>query len=445
MNAEIRVQLPSGAEVRAGSLTAVDSPFGSTPTSSFRYDAAYLALPEAYNLSPELHLDIRAQDTPVHRQMFLAFEDCGPDRWGRNLLQEEERVRARAENRGYRRLTQFDELLRVPDDVRQGAIRFYVDGLPVGARSDPESPTQLNWNALIQAADDVSEGRELSREDLSQLFRNGSTAPGGARPKINVIGAADQLQLAKLPQSDDRWNVSLWEAVTLTLARRAGIDVPDHRLYNFAPGRSILMIDRFDRRGEQRIGYLSARALLRVEDPVMEPASYQRFAAELSMVSGSQDLEELYRRIAFTLMVDNADDHLRNHGVLRHARGWRLSPMFDVNPNIGARFDSTPIIEGGERQDRDIRELLDAREAFRLTRARAVTILKEVETATRDWREVGVQFGEEPEAADRFARAFDGENRARVRDLKVGTEDPAPRRNADGTFGAKRGTRLPER
>ncbi|MBN9612269.1 MAG: hypothetical protein J0H64_02170, partial [Actinobacteria bacterium] len=69
--------------------------------------------------------------------------------------------------------------------------------------------------------------------------------------------------------------------------------------------------------------------------------------------------------------------------MLRGARGWRLSPMFDVNPNIGARFDSMPITEGGERQDRDIRELLAARDAFTLNEARAVTILNQVELATR--------------------------------------------------------------
>ena len=45
------------------------------------------------------------------------------------------------------------------------------------------------------------------------------------------------------------------------------------------------------------------------------------------------DLHELWNRMAFNQIVRNTDDHLRNHGFLLTEKGWRLSPMFDVNPN----------------------------------------------------------------------------------------------------------------
>src|SRR5690606_31546742 len=45
------------------------------------------------------------------------------------------------------------------------------------------------------------------------------------------------------------------------------------------------------------------------------------------------DMTELWRRIAFFILINNVDDHLHNHGFLHVAGGhWRLSPAFDINP-----------------------------------------------------------------------------------------------------------------
>ena len=66
-----------------------------------------------------------------------------------------------------------------------------------------------------------------------------------------------------------------------------------------------------------------------------EQADYSEIVEHLRdvSVSAKNDLHELYRRIVFYLLINNTDDHLRNHGLLRSGSGWRLSPVFDVNPN----------------------------------------------------------------------------------------------------------------
>ena len=46
-----------------------------------------------------------------------------------------------------------------------------------------------------------------------------------------------------------------------------------------------------------------------------------------------QDMHALWRRIVFSILISNTDDHLRNHGFLwAGPAGWRLSPAYDLNP-----------------------------------------------------------------------------------------------------------------
>lgn len=411
---DVSVQLPSGTEIPAGVLREEPSPTGGAPFVSFRYHAEYLAAPGSYALSPELHLDTGLQRPPVHRPMFLGFEDAGPDRWGRDLLQEEERLLARHDGRPYGRLSALDSLLRVSDSTRQGAIRFWSDGAPLGRSALPDRVDTVDWPRLLAAAADAEAGRNVASA-LEILFQFGSASPGGARPKVQVTDDSGSLWLAKLPAHGDRWDVSLWEEVTLTLAARAGIRVPPHRLERVGEGRSILLVRRFDREDGRRIGYRSARTLLQLDDHEIDRRSYTDLAGALRRTASTEDVHELFRRVAFTLLVGNLDDHMRNHGLLRTKTGWRLSPMFDVNPHWGSGFDSTPIVPSGPTRRREIHELLDVADAFDLSTDTAMTILREVEYATRDWAATAIGAGAEQENLEPFAALFDGPARDWVR------------------------------
>jgi serine/threonine-protein kinase HipA len=175
--------------------------------------------------------------------------------------------------------------------------------------------------------------RTETDEELRDLLRGGSSL-GGARPRAHVIDNEGRIATAKFPSSRfDSRDVTEWESVALHLALLAGLVVPRSELLRVADP-SVLIVDRFDREGHRRIGYLSAMTMLEAEDGAV--GSYLEIASAIEEASprATEDLHELRRRMAFTILICNTDDHLRNHAFL-HAGGnaWRLSPAFDLNPN----------------------------------------------------------------------------------------------------------------
>src|SRR5262249_40913556 len=146
----------------------------------FAYTPEYVGRPDAYELDPQLPLATGQQQTPVDRAIFGAFSDCSPDRWGRRLIQQAERRRARAGAVAERSHGEIDYLLGGRDDLRQGALRFRVDGAYVAA-DDTGVPPLIELGRLLAAAE-RAERDEADDADLHALLHGGSTL-GGARPK----------------------------------------------------------------------------------------------------------------------------------------------------------------------------------------------------------------------------------------------------------------------
>ena len=355
---------------------------------SFIYDSAYLARSDSYALDPALPLTQGVQQTPVGTAMFRAFADAAPDRWGRTLITRAEKRRAAAAQSTPRSLGEIDFLLGVRDDLRQGALRFRNPDTGVFLASDDVGVPQLTeLPELLGAAEHLEADKETDVE-LRDLLRVGSSL-GGARPKAHVIDTNGRVAIAKFPSSrHDTWNVMAWEKVALDLACASGIRVPESQLLRIA-GRSVLIVDRFDRHQDQRIGYVSAMTMLEVSDG--DVGSYLDIAGVIEQTSpqATDDLRELWRRIAFTILISNTDDHLRNHGFLHaHAGAWTLSPAFDLNPDPapGPKQLSTSI--DGYETAASIATLMSVAELFRLTHEDAVATLGEVLAATSRWAEI---------------------------------------------------------
>ncbi|MEC5182130.1 hypothetical protein RCH07_003506 [Arthrobacter sp. CG_A4] len=126
----------------------------------------------------------------------------------------------------------------------------------------------------------------------------------------------------------------------------------------------------------------------------------------------------MFSRAAFVAMVNNTDDHMRNHGLLRTGNGWRLSPSFDVNP-MPSGVSDTPMVPGGSLYDRDVRDLLDYTDVFRLTREQAIQRLQRVADGISHWREDALSLGVDHDLLGYMGRAFDSENADRVSSLAV--------------------------
>jgi serine/threonine-protein kinase HipA len=175
----------------------------------------------------------------------------------------------------------------------------------------------------------------------------------------------------------DEWSVILWESVALELARRAGITVPDSQLLRIED-RPVLLLDRFDRAGHQRIGHISAMTAADRRDGEAADCVDVIEAIEDTSRQWRRDCRQLFRRIALSTAVHNTDDHLRNHGFLRTDAGWELSPAFDINPEPDIAVDRQTAINGVTEAEHEAEALLELAALCHLTDSESRTILSEV-------------------------------------------------------------------
>lgn len=374
-------------------------------TASFEYEAEWLANKLRYSLEPALNLGARQFYTP--RSLFGSLGDSAPDRWGRTLMKRAEARRAEAEKTKARTLYEVDYLLMVNDETRQGALRFADEpGGKFLAHNGAPVPPLINLPKLLSATDALLEDAETAAE-LKLLLAPGSSL-GGARPKVSVREKDGQLAIAKFPKKDDEYAAVEWEFVALDLARRAGLNVPDFRLENIAK-RWVIILRRFDRAGQTRIPFLSAMSMIGAGDN--EAHSYLELMDALRQYGASpgSDGAELWRRIVFSILISNTDDHLRNHGFLYEGQaGWRLSPVYDVNPvpvEVKERVLTTAISEEDGTASLDL--ALSVAENFGLKKREASSIAAEVGAGVAPWRDVAGEAGIRKAEIDRMASAFE--------------------------------------
>jgi serine/threonine-protein kinase HipA len=367
-------------------------------SSSFRYDTDFVEQRSAYAIEPALPLSTGSW--PVGRALPRSFDDAAPDRWGRNLIAKRARADAAAAGTAPRQLDDRDYLLGVSDETRQGALRFSAN--PNGELQHPGAhiPKLLALPRLLRAADRVSQDDAGSLSAIKELLDAGTGSLGGARPKASV-GDGDRLLIAKFPHHADQWDVMGWEKTALDLAGAAGIAVPHAELIDI-DGRSVLLLERFDRDGSERIGYISAMTLLESDDG--ERRDYLEIA-EVVTEHGSRtasDLRELWRRVAFSIAIHNTDDHLRNHGFLRRDAGWTLAPAFDLNPNPELGATRVTSVGGAARPTAELDALLESAAQFDLTRDAARQVLVEVGAAAARWPDVARSNGVPSGDVERF-------------------------------------------
>ena len=117
-----------------------------------------------------------------------------------------------------------------------------------------------------------------------------------------------------------------------------------------------------------------------------------------------QNLEELYRRVAFYIIIGNSDDHFRNHGFLLTPKGWELSPAYDINPTLS--YNQSLLINQST-DDSDLTILLQSAGDYMLTPKKAKTIIDEVKSAMKSWRSEARKLGLSQRDIDMFAPRFD--------------------------------------
>ena len=382
---------------------------------SFRYEPEYLSLPTSFALEPAMSLS--AGDYAYAHGLPHSFRDASPDRWGRLLIQKALRAQWTSQNQALRTLTELDYLLGTSDLTRQGALRFKrLDDTEFQAQGS-HVPKVIALPQLLNAAHRFCKQGVYDSDDshdfeaIKTLLDAGTGSLGGARPKSVVIDkltdGSQILYLAKFPHHSDEWDVMLWEKVCLDIAEIAGIEVPKSKLVS-VEGNNVLLLQRFDRRLDgSRIAYMSAMTLLEKGDG--DASDYLEIADALSGVSEqtSLDLKQLWCRIMLSLAINNTDDHLRNHGLLRGKNGWQLSPVFDINPEPRLEASRVTSINAALDFDLGYEAIKDSAEWFGLSQTSAKEHEAHIVKAVRQWKGIAKRYGAKADEVRLFAPVFE--------------------------------------
>ncbi|MBQ9991112.1 MAG: type II toxin-antitoxin system HipA family toxin [Lachnospiraceae bacterium] len=382
---------------------------------SFEYDDAWLEnIDTSIIFDPDLMLYKGRQYAPIDKSIFGVFADSCPDRWGRLLMKRREAIMAKKEERKPRRLMDIDFLLGVYDETRMGGLRFSIsEGGPF--LSDDKELATPPWTTLrkLESASLAFEKNEDGMEEkwLKQLLAPGSSL-GGARPKASVSASDGSLWIAKFPSKYDDIDVGAWEMVVHDLAVMCELDVPEAKLEHFSKKGSTFLTKRFDRDVGKRIHFASAMTLLGKNDgaSAADGSSYIDIISLIRKYGATpkKDLQELWKRIVFSMAVSNTDDHLRNHGFILTKEGWRLSPLYDVNPNADGDVLSLNVDEYSNLIDFEL--ALSVAAICGLTEKQAQAFLEEIKSVVEDnWRPLARKYGLGRGEIEGMAPAFDME------------------------------------
>ena len=376
----------------------------------FEYAPLWLKNEAAFALDPELALaggNFHPKDSN-----FGIFLDSCPDRWGQVLMKRRELVEAKQQGRARRELRAWDFFLGVQDATRMGALRFSAlqsdkqlkQGVaPVFANGTCLANDALAAPALTHLSELQAVALALTRKkvddlDLLQQWLKVLVAPGaslgGARPKANLQDGQGRLWIAKFPSADDEHDWALREMLLHQLAKAFGLDVSEARLERIGMGFHTFVTLRFDRNAGRRRFFTSAMALLGRTDS--EEASYLDLAEFIAARHGVEgfiehDLHELFRRVLFNVAVANRDDHLRNHGFIRHTGGWRLAPAFDMNPSI--KKDTHVLALDDSSTEPDLETVMATAAFYRVSHKQAQEDLARLHRVLGTWENKARQLG----------------------------------------------------
>lgn len=385
-----------------------------TDSYGFTFNNEWLKEHGGLFLSADLNNYPGLQYTQPDKDVFGCFSDALPDRWGRTLLLRREQIVALEEKRPVRRLSSFDFLTGIDDFSRMGGFRFKEapDGEFINVGESLKIPPLTDIRELIAASAEIEKSEENNmlpdRKWIAQLVRPG-TSLGGARPKANVIDTDKTLYVAKFPSRKDDYDVGLWEHFSHLLATKAGIDAAKTEVLATGGKYHTLLSQRFDRTNDgKRIHFASAMTLLGLSDGDNATTGHGYLDIVDFVIQNCTDVErnlqELYRRVAFNVCIGNSDDHFRNHGFLLTAKGWTLSPAYDMNPTL-SEYQSLLISSTSNKADLNI--LLDACEEYMLNRNIAEKIITGVVEIVKEWRGLANRQGISKREMDMFSGVMD--------------------------------------
>lgn len=377
---------------------------GARQNSVFTYAQSWIDNPNGYDLSPYMPRSQVIATASLHGNsspLVMPIADSTPDSWGRAIM--------RAANGG-RVMNDFEYLIGVDDFLRSGALRFYdsdvPNALPLAQPRRGEKaysiPKLIEIESMIHEArafeTDPAHYRENRAKLLAgQILLDAASSLGGARPKVNVRDEDQTIWIAKLPKIGDEYDMTRAEVLALRLAEQIGITVAEAKPFVVAKQFPVALIKRFDRfydeaKNPYRIHFITAQTFMGLEGTT--PSNYASIAEQMLIHGAGDDMAELWVRMAYSVLIQNTDDHLRNHGFIRMNNRWALSPAYDINPDPSVGGTLKTAISDIHGNELDIMAVLDAAPLFNINMNEAREALKVMaEIISGRWRSLAFELG----------------------------------------------------
>ncbi|MFJ1260653.1 type II toxin-antitoxin system HipA family toxin [Cupriavidus sp. CuC1] len=335
-----------------------------------------------------------------------AIDDARPDRWGEKVIRFVDKPK---------RLSLMEYLYYAGDD-RFGA-------LGVSTSSSTYSPRAVSPLPRLEAAQQLSEvvAKIEASEPITALeakiIAGGGSPLGGAKPKALIDIDGEQWVIKFF--NNEPVDAPLIEHATMTLAERAGITVAETLVIHLL-GANAIAIRRFDRKQGRRIHSISAGTAIRAatasgEEPQMGYPELARILRRVGITQddiNQRDARELFRRMVFNILVDNTDDHEKNHSLLvvnplENGR-LKLAPAYDVLPtNSGQGYQE--FICGAHGRDSTLENAMSQCDAFGLLPTEAAAEIATVIDVVNTWQEHFAQAGVTERDIESLAERIDGE------------------------------------
>jgi serine/threonine-protein kinase HipA len=335
-----------------------------------------------------------------------AIDDARPDRWGEKVIRFLDRPK---------RLSLM-EYLYYAGDERFGALGVSTSATAYSPRSGGPLP-RLSQVQLLSEVIAKIEAAEPISEVEARIVRAGGSL-GGAKPKALIEVSGEQWVVKFF--NGEPIDTPLVEHATMTLAKRAGITVAQTQVIRLS-GANALAVRRFDRERDLRIHSISAGTAIRAAtasgtEPDMGYPELARIIRRIGVTDDNinqRDARELFRRMTFNILIDNTDDHEKNHSLLivnPYGNGrLRLAPAYDVVPTNSGQGQQE-FICGNQGHDSRLENAMSQCEAFGLTPVQGAAEAAAVIGVVNGWKEHFQRCGVSARDIESLAERIDAES-----------------------------------
>jgi serine/threonine-protein kinase HipA len=372
---------------------------------SFTYDSDWIA--NGYPLSGDMPLQV-APIVPKNRDFGLgAISDAMPDRWGERAIRFLDKPK---------RVTPLD-LLYFAGDRRFGSLGFSINPSCYEPHDRGPLPELDSLESLRDLIYRIENNEPLTEQE--KLIVTSTKTMGGAHPKA-LVQANGRECIAKFPRGSNV-DIGLIEHASMVLASGAGIKVSPTKPVCTSSGH-VVVIERFDRMQGKRLHCLSAKtALLCGINPAYPPIEELSYPAMADFIrqfarpeKQSEERKELFRRMAFNILIENTDDHEKNHAFIFDGKYCSLAPAYDVLP-LMSNAGHQEMMVGDDSGDGTLANALSQCERFDLDRGAAIKEWFKVSDRVSQWKEVFSGLGVTNSDIDYLADFIDSEDRVLMR------------------------------